>query len=85
MKYDLVAQRKEWVLGSIIVMVLGLFILSLSSGFFVTEVMAHDFSRDKRVKVNCGDTLGPGGHYKLANDLKCPFLPYLFCLLLYRV
>jgi hypothetical protein len=52
--------------------VLGLFLLSLSGGFFVAEVMAHGFSRGTPVEVNCGDILGPGGHYKLANDLKCP-------------
>ena len=75
MKYDFMTQRKEWVLRSIIVLVLGLFLLSLSGGFFVGEVMAHDFSRFYRptpVEVKCGQTLGPGGHFKLANNLKCP-------------
>jgi len=61
MKYNFLTQRKKWVLGSSIVLVSGLFLLSLSGGFFVAEVMAaHDFSRLTPVEVRCGQTLGPG-------------------------
>jgi hypothetical protein len=72
MKSDCVTQIKKWVLVSIIVPLLVLFLLFLDVGVFMAEVMAKDLSRGALMEVTCGDPLGPGGYYKLANDLRCP-------------
>jgi parallel beta-helix repeat protein len=72
MKSDWVTQIKEWVLVSIIVPLLVFFSLCLGAGFFMTEAMANDLSRGTLIEVECGQKLGPNGHYKLANDLLCP-------------
>lgn len=71
MKTDCVTQIKEWVLVSIIVPLLVLFLLCLDVGFFMAEVMAQNLSRGTPKEVICGEELGPGGYYKLANDLLC--------------
>ena len=75
MKSDCMTQKKEWVLVSIIVPLLVLFLLCLNVGVFTAKVMAQDHSRGMLKEVVCGEELGPEGHYKLANDLLCPCDP----------